>query len=144
MIRRLLYPLMAVAAFVACGPADEEVPASDPPVVRMMSPLLAPVLTPVTFDASETSDDNGVVYVKVQFGDGSAEEAFSSLIFSHTYQEPATYEVRVEAIDTEDNSDVLERNITVVDRYMPPYCGEDLPCEMDTLCIEGECFYDGQ
>ncbi|MFH1811627.1 MAG: PKD domain-containing protein [Pseudomonadota bacterium] len=127
---------------LACAPGGEE--PDDPPVLRLRSPLLAPVGALVTFDASASVDDHGIVMYSVQFGDGSPEAELSSPIFTHVYREPATYEIEVLALDAPGHRDVLRRSITAVERYWPPYCDDNLPCEWGALCDQGECFIEGE
>lgn len=134
---------LLTSALVACGPIEEEEP-NTPPTVRLRSPLLAPVGAPVTFDATETSDDSGVALLRVQFGDGGPEQYFAGLVFSYTYYSPATYEVLVQAEDVEGAVGSLWRQLTVVEQYTPPYCDDVLACEAPAVCDEGECFLEGE
>jgi len=134
---------LAFALAVGCGAAKEDQVPNQGPEVWLRSPVLVPANVPITFDATETSDDEGVLLLRVLFGDGGAEQVFAGLLFSHVYATPATYELSVEAEDGEGETSTLIRAITVVEQFSPPYCSDELPCQGEALCDEGECFLEG-
>jgi hypothetical protein len=141
--RQKIHLVLAVAFAVGCGTVDEDEAPNRGPEVWLRSPVLVPANVPVTFDATETSDDEGVLLLRVLFGDGSPEQVFAGLVFSHIYPTPASYEMSVQAQDAEGATSTLIRSLTVVEQFSPPYCTEELPCQGEALCDEGECFLEG-
>lgn len=144
-MRRMLPTLVTVLALAAasgCGVEPEPLD-NAPPELLLRSPRIAPVGVPVTLDATGSSDDQGIVVYRVQFGDGSAELELSGPVFTHTYQQPARYSLQVVALDDAGARASVQRQLTVVERYWPPYCDDSLPCEGDAVCDEGECFDEG-
>jgi len=88
-----------------------------------MEPLL------VDFDASLSSDDQGIVSYLWDFGDGSTGEGMRA---AHTFESPGCYEVRLEVQDAEGLSDRDEqviRVIEVVGSEDPPLMLEGLPSD---------------
>lgn len=126
---------------VACGPPKPG--DNQPPTVRLRSPLIAPLLTPITFDATASSDDKGIAYLRIEPGDGSGEFEVSGLLFTHTFRAPASYEMVITAFDAEARESTLTRGVTVVERFTPPYCDDAQPCEREAICDQGECFSEG-
>jgi len=142
MMRWALAGMAVLALAVACGPAKPN--DNQPPTLKLRSPLIAPLLTPITFDATASSDDNGIAYLRIEPGDGSGEFEVSGLLFMHTFRAPATYQMVVTAFDAAARDSTLTRSITVVERFTPPYCNNtDQPCERAAACDQGECFSEG-
>ncbi|MBN2360939.1 MAG: PKD domain-containing protein [Deltaproteobacteria bacterium] len=137
----MLVAVSVLALAVSCGPPRAG--DNQPPALRLRSPLIAPLQTPITFDATATSDDKGIAYLRVEPGDGSGAFEVSGLLFVHTFQAPATYHLGVTAFDAEGLESALSRSVTVVERYTPPYCSELLPCEHGAACDQGVCFVEG-
>jgi PKD repeat protein len=75
--------------------------------------------TPVTFDASGSTDNVGIVSYEWDFGDGTTE---SGMTLTHTYSEPGSYMVTLTVKDAAGNSDSDSIIVTVVET---PSNGED-------------------
>jgi len=133
---------LLVCLALSCGPVEEET--NEAPRLLLRSPAMAPADAMVTFDATASTDDHGITLLRVQFGDGGAEEEFAGLVFTHVYSAPASYSIEVTVVDAEGEVDSLQRGLTVVEQYWPPYCDEQLGCEHGAVCDEGECFFEGR
>ncbi|MGM0590072.1 MAG: PKD domain-containing protein [Halobacteriota archaeon] len=87
--------------------------------------------TPVSFDATESTDDTGVVSYWWEFGDGGLTNAPTP---THTYTEPGTYTVRLTVSDAARNKDADTATVTVVaNDSTPPTAdaGEDRRIEVN-------------
>jgi plastocyanin len=73
---------------------------NQPPVAELSAPARATVGEPVTFDASASSDDEGIVGYSYAFGDGDAAPD-AGPTRTHAYTDPGTYEAEVTVDDGE-------------------------------------------
>jgi PKD repeat protein len=80
----------------------------------VVSPTPVTALTPVTFDASGTRDENapcaGACSYSWNFGDGSSG---SGMVVSHEFRAPGTFVVRLTVIDARGGSATSSQSITV-------------------------------
>ena len=73
-----------------------------------------------TFDASASSDSDGVIsFYRWDFGDGDATESTSALS-NHTYAAAGTYTVNLTVTDNEGATDTRSKDVTVTDSTEPP------------------------
>lgn len=73
-----------------------------------------------TFDASASSDSDGVISIyRWDFGDGDATESTSALS-NHTYAAAGTYTVNLTVTDNEGATDTRSKDVTVTDSTEPP------------------------
>jgi len=137
MRRTQLLPLLGALLLAACAPGQEET--DEVPVLRLRSPLLAPAGVPVTFDASATTDDHGIVLYRVQFGDGSAETDLSGPIFTHVYEAPASYRIELLALDaTGHRLAVRQHARALIPRFAEVYVNCPLPEAMRREAVRSQ------
>lgn len=87
------HDLVSIDSASAVGVAPNQAPVPD-----LQVPLTATAGVPVEFDASGSTDDNGIAEYEFDFGDGSSADG-SAAANEHTYEEPGTYEVSVTVDD---------------------------------------------
>jgi YVTN family beta-propeller protein len=84
------------------GPSAVAIVPNQSPVAELAAdPPAASVGDPVAFDASGSSDDEGIASYRFDFGDGSFAEAPSPTTRTHAYTDPGTYDATVTVDDGE-------------------------------------------
>jgi YVTN family beta-propeller protein len=87
---------------VGAGPSAIAITPNQPPVAELAAdPPAALTGDPVAFDASGSSDDEGIVTYRFDFGDGSFAEGPSPTTRTHAYADPGTYDATVTVDDGE-------------------------------------------
>ncbi|WP_370003352.1 PKD domain-containing protein, partial [Winogradskyella sp.] len=70
----------------------------------------------VNFDASSSTDDEGIVFYQFDYGDGFGQSnSIPNPLFSHTYASPGTYTVTLYVVDADNNQDSITKQVTVND-----------------------------
>ena len=70
----------------------------------------------VNFDASSSTDDEGIVLYQFDYGDGFGElYSAPNPLFSHTYASPGTYTVTLYVMDADNNQGSITKQVTVND-----------------------------
>ena len=78
----------------------------------------------LTFDASASSDSNGVIVDYVwNFGDGNTANGNP---ITHTYTTPGTYTITLTVTDNDEQTDSTTKTIQITDGVIPPEDGEDV------------------
>lgn len=126
----------AVILGVVCSACSQTgSPENVPPVARLKTPVLADSRLPVVLDATRSSDADGTITTYFYaFGDGSPTVQRNEPTMDHVFPGPGRFTLQLTVRDDNGAEDALTRDITLVDRFTPPYCGDDEPCEEGQTC----------
>ena len=120
-VRVWLVTLLALL-LVACGGPPNQPSQNEPPLAAFSaSPLQGPAPLTVTFDATASTDPDGVISAYAwDLGDGATTR--SGVTTSHTFAEPGLYTVRLTVTDDRGAVGSAQRviSVTTVDGNLPP------------------------
>lgn len=96
---------------IATIPITIYIPDTTPPVARAGTDRTVNVGTVVTFDASDSTDDVGIISYEWDFGDGTTGTGITT---THIYTKPGTYTVTLTVKDAAGNIDIDLITVTVL------------------------------
>jgi len=117
-----------------------------PPVARLRTPVIADSRLPVLLDAAKSQDEDGTISTFLYtFGDGSPVVERNEPTMDHVFPGPGRFTVQLTVRDDRGAEDSLTRDLTLVDRFTPPYCSDSEPCDDGQTCESadaggGVCF----
>ena len=137
---RLFLLLGLVLAAFSCAPPAEEIE-NQSPFALLQWPERWPVSQEVPFDARGSDDIDGtLVFIEMNFGDGTPSQERREGTFAHAYQSAGTYGFRLRIRDDAGAESELTGNVVVVDRLEEAQCSCELSCLGGGVCAESGCY----
>ena len=103
------------------------VPGYDPPVANAGGPYSGKEGTPVTFDASKSTDDAGLANFEWDFNnDGTYEESTTSLTLDHTFADEYSGTIKLRVTDESGLKSVAETTVNITNANPVPNPGSDV------------------
>jgi hypothetical protein len=131
-------------ALASCGGGDAPLPPAaptQPPLARLWLPILAPPVTALALDASDSQSPGGeLAEYTFDFGDGSPAATQGTPIAQHAYAAEGVYAVQLSVTDLSGNAASVQSELTVRDD--PPTCASDGDCDPGDRCdqVSQVCF----
>lgn len=135
---------LALPMLSACTPSNAP---NEVPVARLRAPVLADARQPVELVGGDSTDADGTLSsYAFSFGDGSPEVRWNQPSVQHVFVGAGRFTVRLTVTDDDGATDSVEQDVTLVDRFTPPYCGADAGCDTGEFCDTdaGICFQQSQ
>lgn len=125
---------LAAVLLLGAGGAQCPQPNQDP-TARLASPVLWDARQPVPLSAEASSDPDGTLAAfTFQFGDGTPQVSWTQPRVDHVFVGAGTFTMALTVEDEHGAANTLQRPVTLVDRFTPPYCASDFDCGTNQVC----------
>ncbi len=128
------------------GPDDDPTRLNGPPRAALRAPVIAPLGTPVAFDAGASVDPDGDPLTFIfQLNDGGEAVHSADPRILYSFSREALITVVVYAIDLHGAEGAAAQDVSVRGDYpaQPDYCDALHPCVVGDECDAGVCYANG-
>jgi hypothetical protein len=124
--------LLVLLLLVGCTPSSS---VNVQPTARLQLAALGDARLPVLVDATASKDEDGqITTYRYLFGDGTPEVTRPDSKVEHVFPGAGRFQVSVEVTDDKGATGKVNRFITLVDTFTPPYCAQDTDCQAQQVC----------